>query len=84
MGVHYVGTNSPAGTCMGKTTSDPIAFFGSTPVTQQSLTNTTVATTVAISTTTAKWGFSTSTQANDIIVAVDEILSLLKNLGLGA
>ena len=66
------------------TSSDKLGFFGTTPVAQQSLTVTTVATTVAVSTTSAIWGFSTSTQANQIIVAVDEMLSLLATLGLGA
>lgn len=64
--------------------SDKLGFFGATPVARQSLSVTTVATTVAISTTSAKWGFSTSTQANQIIVAVKELLELVANLGLGA
>ena len=64
--------------------SDKLGFFGTTPVAQQSLTVTTVATTVAVSTTSAIWGFSTSTQANQLIVAVDELLSLVATLGLGA
>jgi hypothetical protein len=64
------------------TSSDKLGFYGTTPAAQQSLTVTTVATTVAVSTTSAIWGFSTSTQANQIIVAVKEILEALSNLGL--
>ena len=78
-----IGTNRPDGALMGLTSSEKLGFFGATPVARQSLTVTTVATTVAVSTTSAIWGFSTSTQANQIIVAVDEILSLLSTLGLG-
>jgi hypothetical protein len=72
------------GNYIGAASSDKLGFFGTTPNTQQSLTVTTVATTVAVSTTSAIWGFSTSTQANQLIVAVDEMLSLLATLGLGA
>lgn len=84
MAVEYLGLNAPDGMCWGIATSDKLAFFGTTPATQQSLTVTTVATTNAVSTTSAIWGFSTSSQANQIIVAVNEILSLLATLGLGA
>jgi len=84
MSVEYIGTNQPDGACLGLTSSEKIAFFGATPTVQQSLTVTTIATTVAISTTTTKWGFSTSTQANQLIIAVDELLKLAANLGLGA
>jgi hypothetical protein len=35
MAVHYVGTNSSDGTCIGKTTSDKVAFFASTPIDQE-------------------------------------------------
>jgi hypothetical protein len=84
MAVEYIGKNQVDGACFGLSSSEKIAFFGTTPATQQSLTVTTVATTVSVSTTSAIWGFSTSTQANQIIVAVDEILSLLATLGLGA
>lgn len=72
------------GTLIGGASTDKLGFFGKTPAARQSLTVTTIATTVSISTTSAKWGFSTSTQANQLIVAVDEILSLLATLGLGA
>jgi|WetSurMetagenome_2_1015567.scaffolds.fasta_scaffold03719_8 hypothetical protein len=84
MGVKYLTDQGPDGTCLGTTSSDLVAFFGADPVAQQSITVTTVETTVAVSTTSAIWGFSTSTQANKVIVAVDEILKLLANLGLGA
>lgn len=84
MAVEYLDNGNDDGTVFGQDASEKIAFYGATPVVQQSLTVTTVETTVAVSTTSAIWGFSTSTQANQIIVAVDEILQALANLGLGA
>jgi hypothetical protein len=35
MSVYYVGTNGADGSCFGKTTSDKIAFFGTTPIDQE-------------------------------------------------
>lgn len=35
MGVFYVGDNGEDGCCIGKTTSDKVAFFGSTPIDQE-------------------------------------------------
>lgn len=70
------------GTLIGGDSSDRLGFFGATPATRQSLTVTTTATTA--STSTNPWGFAGSTQANQIIVAMDEVLSLLATLGLGA
>lgn len=68
---------------IGRTTSDKIAFFGGTPTTRQTA-PTAVATTVAISTTTTKWGFSTSTQANAIVTAVNSLIGIVTTLGLAA
>lgn len=82
--VHYIGDNRPDGMCLGLTSSEKLGFYGTAPATQQNLTVTTVATTVSVSTTSAIWGFSTSTQANQVIVAVKEILELLATVGLGA
>ena len=35
MAVHYIGTNSSDGSCLGKTSSDKVAFFGTTPIDQE-------------------------------------------------
>lgn len=75
--------NTVDGNYIGES-SDKIGFYGTSPVSQQSLTVTTVATTVAVSTTSAIWGFSTSTQANQVIVAVKELLEMMANLGLAS
>lgn len=80
----YLGTGQPDGLVICSGASEKLGFFGTTPAAQQSLTVTSIATTVSISTTTTKWGFSTSTQANELVVAVDELLKLAANLGLGA
>ena len=38
MSVHYLGDNGPDGACLGTGTSEKIAFYGSTPVAQQTVT----------------------------------------------
>lgn len=71
------------GHCFGRETSAKIAFFGGTPTTRPSA-PTAVATTVAISTTTTKWGYSTSTQANALVTAVNTLIGIVTSLGLAA
>lgn len=85
----YVGGGSPQWVGDGTTSSDLVGFYGQTPVVQRATaaSHTTIATTVAISTTTAavtSWGFSTSTQANNLINAVAEIQATLVALGIWA
>lgn len=38
MAVHYLGDNGPDGTVLGKSATEKVAFFGATPVVQQSVT----------------------------------------------
>ena len=83
----FVGGGSPC--WVGDSTDDVVGFYGTTPVVQRATaaSHTTIATTVAISTTTAavtSWGFSTSTQANNLINAVAEIQATLVALGIWA
>ena len=35
-GVEYIGSNSDSGTCVGLTSSDKVALYGTTPVAQAS------------------------------------------------
>lgn len=57
--------------------------YGATPVSQRSTTlGTTVATTVAVSTTSNIWGFSTSTQANNIVSLLNSIYGALTSVGI--
>jgi len=82
----YIGDRGTDGTIVGYDSSGPLAFFGATPVAQQTKPTFTV-TTGAVSTTTGaitSWGFSTSTQANTLTVAVSDIVTVLTNLGLVA
>lgn len=84
MAVEYLGMNAPDGVCMGLTSSKKLAFYGTTPATQPQMSNSAVATTVAVSTTSNIWGFSTSTQANALVALVNEIRAKLVTLGLVA
>jgi hypothetical protein len=59
----------PDGTLIGKAASDPTGFFGATPVVQQTVTSLTT---------------TSSTVASSVSVAVAEIQTALKNLGLCA
>lgn len=82
----YIGDRGTDGTIIGYDSSGPLAFFGGTPVARQTKPTFTV-TTGAVSTTTGaitSWGFSTSTQANTLTVAVADIVTVLTNLGLVA
>ena len=54
---------------MGKTT-DKIGFYGTTPVTQQAATGGLSRDYLATSSAATMWGFSTSTQANQVISAI--------------
>lgn len=60
--------------------------YGATPVSQRSTTlGATVATTVAVSTTTGattSWGFSTSTQANNIVSLLNSVYGALTSVGI--
>lgn len=80
-GPYYEGsfTHSSVASLVGLTTTDKIAFYGVTPVSQQSAL-------VAVSTSagvTGAVGFTT-TQAAAIITAVNSLITVLKNLGLTA
>ena len=73
------------GTILGQDSTDKIAFYGGTPADRPAVASAvTLATTVAVSasTGTAKWGYSTSTQANAVVTAVNGIVTDLEELGL--
>lgn len=86
--VYGFGGGNQAEIGSGGSTAFPnkVGFYGTTPVAQQASTGgAAVATTVAVSTTTGSitsWGFSTSTQANDLTVQVADIYNALTSLGL--
>lgn len=37
MGVRYLGDNAPDGMCIGSASTEKLAFFGATPVTQPAM-----------------------------------------------
>ena len=82
MGVQYLSNRGPDGACLGYNSSDLISFYGSTPC-DQPATIESVTTTAATSTTNA-FGYTTSTQADAVITAINAILVALKEIGLVA
>jgi hypothetical protein len=76
----FLGNKSPDGTVVGQSTSDLVAFHGSTPVDQRSgADQAAVATTGA--TNSGPYGY-TEAQANAIIALVNEIRAALVEKGL--
>lgn len=70
------------GTRLGQSTADLVGFFGNTPVDQPAQV-TSVNTTASTSTTNA-FGYTTSTQADAIVTAINAIITNLEELGLMA
>ena len=83
MAVEYIGTGNDDGFSVGRS-DEKITFYGGTPQVQAAFSAAAVETTVAVSTTSAIWGFSTSTQANAIVSLVNEIRAELVALNLVA
>ncbi len=82
-----LSNGNPDGTSLGQSASDLISLYGATPVVQRATaaSHTTIATTVVVSTTGANmWGFTTSTQGNEVLAAVAEIQATLVALGIWA
>lgn len=69
------------GTVMGQSATDKIAFYGGAPVAQRAA-NSLAAITTTAATTTTPWGFSTSTQANAIVSALNEVIATLVGLSI--
>lgn len=86
-GMTIAGTAGvPATIDIGALATDKVGLYGATPVVQRATaaSHTTIATTVAVSTTSAIWGFSTSTQANAAIAAIAELQATMVALGIWA
>lgn len=75
-----LGGKTSDGVRVGSAAADYISVYNATPVTQQAAI-TSPGTTVSVSTT--PYGFG-STQANALVVAVDSIITVLKNFGITA
>ena len=74
--------NAPDGSQMGRATTDKIAFYGSTPIVQPTISSA-ISTTASISTT-GLYGFASSTEAMQVVNAVSTMAYQLKQLGLVA
>lgn len=83
MAVEYITTGNDDGSIFGRS-DEKISFYGGTPQVQAAFAAAAVETTAAVSTTSAIWGFSTSTQANAIVSLVNEIRAELVALNLVA
>lgn len=82
MAVEYIGTNGDDGVSIGFDTSEKLSVYGKTPIVQRSgAAQAAVDTTLAISTTTTTWHFSTSTQANAVVTLVNEMRAALVAFG---
>lgn len=79
MGVKQLSDKGPDGTTLGQSTSDLIAFYGTTPVSQRASSVQATVATVASST-----DFATAQQAalNSIIAGYNEVHATLTALGL--
>ena len=87
MAVQYLTNRNPDGTCLGYSSTDPLAFYGATPAARTAFSAPAVTTTIAVSTTTGaitSWGFATAAQADGIVSLVNEIRAALVTLGLKA
>lgn len=76
----YVGDGRPDGTIVGRTSTEKVGFFGTTPVAQQSAV-TAVTTTI---TTTLATNTVLETDLTATITAVNSVITALSNLGLTA
>lgn len=80
---------NPANVQLGNSPTGVVGFYGATPVVQRATagSHTLIATTQAVSTNllaVTSWGFSTSTQVNNLTAAVAEIQATLLALGIWA
>lgn len=79
MAVEQIGAGGPDGIVIGASASEKVALWGATPTTQPA-TIAAVATTAA--TTSTPYGYSTSTQADGIVTALNSVIAALKTAGI--
>lgn len=78
--VHYVGDNGPDGMCVGKTSTDKVGFFGTTPIVQRS--GSTQSALTLVTATTSGFGFSTSAAFTAFTDQLEELRAALVAHGL--
>ena len=77
--------NSPDGAQVCKTSTDKLAFYGSTPIIKNSVTNADISTVSSQSTSSGAgigWGFVTLTEFNSMVTAVSTMQAAMKAYGL--
>jgi hypothetical protein len=80
MAIRYLSNFDSDGTSLGQSITDKVSLYGETPVAQRaSASQAAVATTGSTKTTPA--GFTTTTQANAIVTLVNEMRTVLVDLG---
>lgn len=73
--------DTPEGQYIGRSATALVGFYGTTPIVQRgNASQAALGTTAA--TTTSPWGFATSTQADAITTLVNEMRTVLVNLGI--
>lgn len=73
----------PDGTILGQSASDKVSFYGATPVVQLAAgSGKQVAAGTTASTTSSPAGYTTTTQATNIAVLVDQMRTIMVNMGL--
>lgn len=87
MAVKQLSDGGPDGTKLGQSSTDLIGFWGATPIVQPSATNQGAVTSTAIvapsntaSTSTTPFGFTTSTQFNALLGAVNSMVVSVNSL----
>lgn len=79
--VKELSDGGPSGTRLGQSATDLVGFHGATPSDQRAVL---AAVTTTASVTTTPHGFTTGTQADAIVTAVNEIIATLQEKGLMA
>ena len=80
MAVEQVTYNGPDGATMGSSATELISFYGATPVARLSV-STAISTTASVSTS-AHYGFATSTETMQMVNAVSTMAYALTQLGI--
>lgn len=76
-GGKQLSDNNPSGTVLGQSSTDPIGFYGTTPTVRSSTSIVAPSTTASVTISATQWGYSTSTQADAIAVAVNRLVAQL-------
>ncbi len=82
MSARVVYDGGPDGVTLGDATTSLVSLYGVNPVVQAAAI--TAAATTASTSTTNAFGFTTSTQADAVVTAVNAIITALKNVGITA